>query len=390
MTRNSPYEVAAYYFPQYHTDSHNDAWHGEGWDEWELLKSARPRFPGHRQPVVPAWGYFDESDPAWAAREIDLAADYGITSFLYDWYWYKDGPFLHTALEDGFLRAPNRERLTFALMWANHDWINIHPATYTNHAEVLAPGRISATEFERLTTYVIEQYFSQPNYLKIDGAPYFSIYELGTFLSGMGGLEAACEALERFRARTRAAGFPDLHLNVVVWGISVLPSEIKLSDPAQVIAQLGFSSTTSYAWAHHYNLNGGRHFPVARYQEVAEANYAAWEEYACRFDIPYHPNVSMGWDPSPRTVQSDHYDPRGYPWTAVLTDNTPAAFKEALLRAKAFVDCSEAEPKMLTLNAWNEWTEGSYLLPDTVHGTAYLEAIRDVFGAREELPQHLR
>jgi hypothetical protein len=35
---------------------------------------------------------------------------------------------------------------------------------------------------------------------------------------------------------------------------------------------------------------------------------------------------------------------------------------------------------MITINAWNEWTEGSYLLPDTEHGNAYLEAIRGVFG----------
>ncbi|MGO8902351.1 MAG: glycoside hydrolase family 99-like domain-containing protein [Isosphaeraceae bacterium] len=40
--------------------------------------------------------------------------------------------------------------------------------------------------------------------------------------------------------------------------------------------------------------------------------------------------------------------------------------------------------RVLTVNSWNEWTEGSYIEPDTVHGTKYLEAIRDVFGRKPE------
>jgi hypothetical protein len=89
----------------------------------------------------------------------------------------------------------------------------------------------------------------------------------------------------------------------------------------------------------------------------------------------------MGWDSSPRTVQSDVFINAGYPFTPTLSGNTPDAFREALARAKAFLDARTSVPKILTINAWNEWTEGSYLEPDTVHGRGYLEAIRDVFGA---------
>ena len=162
-------DVAAYYFPNYHPDARNDKWHGKGWTEWELVKAAKPRYPGHRQPIVPKWGYFDESDPAWASKEIDLAADHGLTTFLYDWYWYEDGPYLQDGLEKGFLKAPNNPRMKFALMWANHDWTNIHPATFVNRPETLAKGRVTRAGWDRLTDHVLQTYFSRPNYLRLGG-----------------------------------------------------------------------------------------------------------------------------------------------------------------------------------------------------------------------------
>jgi hypothetical protein len=40
--------------------------------------------------------------------------------------------------------------------------------------------------------------------------------------------------------------------------------------------------------------------------------------------------------------------------------------------------------KLITINAWNEWIEDSYLLPDKKFGYAYLEAVRDVFEGKYE------
>ena len=64
-------QTAVYYFPNWHIDPRNEARHGPGWTEWELLKCARPRFPGHQQPKVPLWGYTDEADSSEMARKID-------------------------------------------------------------------------------------------------------------------------------------------------------------------------------------------------------------------------------------------------------------------------------------------------------------------------------
>jgi hypothetical protein len=43
----SDYQIACYYFPNYHADARNAARYGTGWNEWELVKRARPRFAGH-------------------------------------------------------------------------------------------------------------------------------------------------------------------------------------------------------------------------------------------------------------------------------------------------------------------------------------------------------
>jgi hypothetical protein len=369
--------VAAYYFPNYHPNPRNDAWYGEAWTEWELVRLARPRFPGHRQPVLPAWGYFDESDPAWAAREIALASGHGITAFLYDWYWYDGEPYLHEALEQGFLAAPNQRELKFALMWANHDWLHIQPARSGRPPELLSNGGVTPAEFDRLTDYVLERYLLRPNYLALDGLPYFSVYETRTFIAGLGGIAAARAALARFQEKARAAGLPGLHLNGIVWG----PRPGATMDAA---AALGLSSVTSYTWIHHYDGRDAG-FPQGSYAKAAQ-DYVAWLAQAGELSLPYFPNATMGWDSSPRTSPADTYEPRGYPWLPVLAGNTPAAFREALVGLRDWLERAASRPQpfvgqqLVTVNAWNEWTEGSYLLPDSGHGTAYLEALRDVFG----------
>ena len=108
-------------------------------------------------------------------------------------------------------------------MWANHTYIDCHPfapGKNFSNAEVWRRGEISRAGFERQTQDAIKTYFKQPNYWKIDGKPYFLIYELKTMIAGLGGIEATRAAFDDFRRRTKAAGFPGLHLNLVDWSFS--------------------------------------------------------------------------------------------------------------------------------------------------------------------------
>ncbi|MFH1566419.1 MAG: glycoside hydrolase family 99-like domain-containing protein, partial [Gemmatimonadota bacterium] len=168
--------TVAIYCPLWHNYDHASSWKGEGWCEWELLRRAPARFPGHHQPLVPEWGCFDESDPAWSAREIDLAADHGIDVFLVDWYWYSGVRIMEEALERGLLRAPNRQRLRFALMWANHDWADYFPPAFGKPWNWLLPQRHSPADLERAMDYCAEHYFSRPEYWRLDGRLFFSLF----------------------------------------------------------------------------------------------------------------------------------------------------------------------------------------------------------------------
>ena len=371
--------VAVYYFPNYHQDTRNHQIHGAGWNEWELVKNASPRFPGHRQPRIPLWGYEDESDPVVMARKIDAAADHGVDVFLFDWYWYNDGQFLEKGLEQGFLQAANNNRLQFGIMWANHDWIDIHPARLfecrQNDHRLLYAGKVNREAFERATDYVIEHYFKHPSYWKIGGAPYFSFYDLSLLLQSLGGVESTRQALASFRAKTIAAGFPDLHLNQVLWNYNVLPGESRSNGAGVMLKSLGYNSFTSYVWIHHVAME---QFPQTNYLDVFQKYLEYWERITGEMDLPYYPNLTMGWDSTPRTTQSEVFENAGYPFTPILKDNTPENFHRALEEINKRMNSLNIP--ILTINAWNEWTEGSYLEPDTHYGTAYLEAIRDVFG----------
>ena len=369
--------LAAYYFANYHPgDPRNTRLKGASWSEWQLVREARPRFPAHVQPRVPLWGYGDESDPAVMARKTGAAAAHGVDAFIFDWYYYDDGPFLEGALERGYLGMPDRRPVKFALMWANHDWTDIHPARRGVTPALLYPGAVTPATFRAIADRVIARYFRHPDYWRIGGRPYFSIYDLDRLLASFGGVAETRAALEEFRARSREAGAGEPHLNAVAWGRPLLPREQAPADLPALVRDLGFDSATSYVWVHHVGLPDLE----TDYNWVRDRYLDFFADAERRFPVPFHPNVSVGWDPSPRCHPGSEYAPVGYPFSKTIAGNTPARFGEALARICARLRERPEAGRVVTINSWNEWTEGSYLEPDDINGMGFLEAIARVKG----------
>ena len=138
---------------------------------------------------------------------------------------------------------------------------------------------------------------------------------------------------------------------------------------------LGFDSGTSYVWIHHVPLPETQ----TEYNYVRDAYFTHWDKAKTEYGVPYFPNVTMGWNPTPRCDLKSEWEPVGYPFMNTIGNNTPENFRTAMQMTKDKLLADANGPRILNINCWNEWTEGSYLEPDTVNGMAYLEAIKSVF-----------
>ena len=361
------YDVAAYVWPAYHDDPRARIFFPRGMGEWERIIDARPKREGHRQPRVPLWGYVNEADPRVMEMQIDAAADYGVNVFIYDWYWYDRRPFLEGSLNQGYLCARNNHRVKFYLMWANHDATSLWDIRNSHDQQVIWRADLERAEFERVCHRLIGKYFSHPSYYRIDGKPVFAVYDLENLIEGLGGLERTREALDWFREQALADGLGGLHLQAILRrGLSSEVTGIP-GDSAhvqnEVVKRLAFDSLTHYQWCHIVR-------PQGDYMTIGEQVLSEWERVASENDIPYFPHVSVGWDTNPRFI--------GY-LDSIITGNEPAKFEHFLRQARAFVDGRPNQRALITVNSWNEWSESSYLQPDTEYGYAYLEAVRQAF-----------
>lgn len=371
-------EVVAVYYPHWHEYPKGNEWFHKGWREWEFVETAKPRWKGHKIPMRPLTGYLDGANPKDVEKEIALASNAGIDVFLYDYYYYNGEITQEEAIEKGFLKAENRGKMKFALMWCYHERNDQFRPKVPQERRRLMSLAHTPEEFLGLIDHSIKNYFNKPEYWRKDGKLFFSIYNMPYLYEKWGSDFAKVNnAFMEARRRVRAAGLGELHLN----------GQCIRLEQLEAFSQLDLDSVTDYnfnTWKvpnydKRYNEDGTRLF---NYGEIGEPLFEYWRKMqAGRF--MYIPNVSTGWDATSRCDAGVKF-PWGkewkYPYCASFTNNTADIFESYLRKAKEQAESDPKKPGAVYINGWNEYTEGTYLLPNNFETDEFLRAIAAVFG----------
>jgi len=352
--------VVAFYLPQYHPIPENDQWWGRGFTEWTTVTKARPLFPGHYQPHLPAdLGFYDLRLPEARAAQAAVARACGIDAFCYYHYWFGGKRLLERPFQE--VLASGEPDLPFCLCWANENWTRRWDGL---DDDVLMRQEYSP-EDDRAHFLWLAQAFKDSRYFTVNGKPLFLVYSVTS-------LPHPTETVARWRQLAEEAGLPGLFL------CTVRSKPVDHVDPRRV----GFDAAVDFQpdrrnlpprrkplWRrllHHitgrdvYCLN-----KIIPYASTVDAMLG-------RPEVPYplFPGVTPGWDNSARR--------QGKSQRALILDgSTPELYgrwlRAALQRSAALFRGGE---RLVFVNAWNEWAEGNHLEPDLRWGRAYLEETR--------------
>jgi lipopolysaccharide biosynthesis protein len=347
----------AFYLPQYHPTVENDFYWGQGFTEWTNVAKASPAYVGHYQPHLPAdLGFYDLRIKQTMERQASLAKRYGISGFCV--YYYNFGR--RRALDQPFEAMVADPAITFpyCVCWANENW--------TRHWDGGSREVIFEQEYDEHSVLAVIQdamrYAADPRYIRVSGKPLFLVYR-ALLIPDPAHFAALC------RARFREAGFNDVYL-VYVESMETAEQRPRPSD-------LGFDACVEFP-------PQGLAIPAAEApEEITREDFvgvrydyeATVLESVGRPSVNYkrHPCVFPSWDNTPRQpLTGDSF-----------VHATPEAFQVYVEeKLDEVIQQFLGDERLLFINAWNEWAEGTHLEPDQKFGHRWLEAIRDAILAK--------
>ncbi|MGD0008682.1 MAG: glycoside hydrolase family 99-like domain-containing protein [Terriglobia bacterium] len=366
-----PATLIAFHLPQFHPIPENDEWWGKGFTEWTNVVRARPRFPGHYQPHLPAdLGFYDLRLPEARAAQAELAASYGIYGFCYYHFWFNGRRLLERPVNEVW--KSGEPDFPFCLCWANENWTRQWDG---KKAHVLLEQRYSAADDLAHIRSLIPLFLDR-RYIRVADRPLFLVYRASE-------LPEPERTTAAWRREAERAGLKGLFL------VRVESSSEQRSDPRNT----GFDSSLEFQPCWSVLLSNSR-IPRRKWwhrRRLRTAEPAFYENAVCDYEdfvrntlatpVPAYPRIPCvcpGWDNSPRRKQG----------AIIIINSTPEIYEQWLRgivnRRRAGITSSEnsgvTEDSLVFINAWNEWAEGNHLEPCLRWGRKYLEATRRALG----------
>ncbi|MEX0361278.1 MAG: glycoside hydrolase family 99-like domain-containing protein, partial [Allomuricauda sp.] len=144
--------------------------------------------------------------------------------------------------------------------------------------------------------------------------------------------------------------------------IQLITFELPNQDFLRTLKDLNINSLTQYNW-------GGKQLQdYIKWASKAAEVRDLWDKH---LSIPFYPNVSIGWDDTPRFPHKGEKD-------IIRYNKSPESFAAFLEEAKTYCRQHPEQENLITIFSWNEWVEGGYLLPDRKYGFEYLEKVKEV------------
>lgn len=362
--QNTQPKLLALYLPQFHPTPENDLWWGKGYTEWANVANAKPLFPGHYQPHLPAdLGFYDLRLPEARKAQADLAREHGVYGFCYYHYWFKGRRLLERPFEE--VLESGEPDFPFCLAWANHTW--------TWKRDHNLQGRLMEQEYseedDREHIRWLIEAFKDRRYIRVEGRPMLLIY----WTSSLPNPE---RTFEIWREECEKAG-------------ELPPYVVKMDSFGNFDPPQGCScDAATEFWPHSVEKmvtrieedhDGYRENKVYDYREFAIEHLKrlrGFDDDFTRFAC-----VVPGWDNTARWKSTG---------ALVLENSTPEVYERWLAEVIGWTKREyEPEKQFVLINAWNEWGEGTHLEPDLKHGRAYLEATRRALEANGyQPPEH--
>jgi glycosyltransferase involved in cell wall biosynthesis len=335
--------LIAFFLPQFHPIPENDAWWGHGFTEWTNVMRARPLFPGHHQPHMPAdLGFYDLRLAETREKQAELARAHGLHGFCYYHYWFSGKMLLERPFND--VLHSGRPDLPFCLCWANEPWSRRWDG---RPREILQPQAYSLDDDRRHIQWLMPA-LADPRAITIEGKPVFIVYQARE-------LPHPARTVDIWRHAVERAGLKGLYLLAVETAWDAGWDATSVGFDAKVLFQPQFST-----------IRGVSQLPVSVAGLAVYDYAAAWPILAKRQAASYrrYSTVFPSWDNTARKGTGG----------VALHQATPAAYEAWLRQEIAAARREPPEHQVVFINAWNEWAEGCHLEPDTRHGRGFLEA----------------